>query len=1839
MPKAHGKSSATSATRKKHQKKVAAALGIDVDPASAAAKPSQPGKTKNKDKEKSGRGRKEPKVKVYVPPVKPVRAQPDPLDVDGLARRLPPELVVVLRNVGKKAQVTKIRALEELGSGWVERVGEEGEEGGVGVDDVFSLVEMVPAWMHYVPPLFIHPSRRVRLLSISVHANLLNIPEVRDQILFYLRETAKSEEAESILGSWCVLVHDVEKSVGSVGKEAWDSFIRYSQHGSGEETREAGGRFYMLDATPKNLIFNFIQRTIMDPLGVYAYLNPPPASSAPTPPLAAAIAAARRSGTEEGETVRNKAEEYDESETDRRARLKIGGVGGLRWFVEIDAGGISDEVMALLKNPVLWTVLYHAEKAPFVDNARSRGGSGFGDVESSGFGQPNVRKAGWGLLMKLLETHREHIAQVLPVLSSAVLRSAWVEPDTLVHGAMWQPLLTFIKEFPNCWDLESAKVYDVSKAEEEGESDDDEDEDEDEEGEDVHKPEESVVPTVFKRSLAYQEFLQFLQLGCSGSPVQGYPTVMIILSTIPSSVSSVLPFAGNSGINIIASSGTKTPLEDLFTSLWAALDGRALSSLHRVVTSAAFLSAVLECTVFMARRLILDGTGEGGKSALSANRSADVGDEARRLVQAQFGKVWEEMKSGRLKVEERAGARLVGQNLDSLEKIDSGFASRQGGETRLFDAAWSTLKSCLKDAAKSNPGLVATFMKILFDHFKDSTNGKREIEGLFHEILQENVQRVDEVLSTGGGESAKDEIKFLESMLEQFREGLFENQTFAQEFDELTKTHAAFLLDSWPTLVVSYLSHRKNEKKSLDLWHALLNVVASIADDSKMKVASGIVQAAQKGGLPSYLRPRANELDGIIGNLLQSVLAGSTATSARDLEVVKAVLSAHEYFISQSGHINLVETIVNTFNLHVDLLLGHATEDIDLSVFNAPLNLLDLHYRSQRNEGMIEELLPNLFLFGYLVPECAVFGFASSSGEFEIARGIWESAIGGQTSSKEGWERVLGIVKSKLKDLLTDAQVRPLPEDVLRVLAVHGQKLGVSLLHDIFPSPEMLDGTLRRLPHGPIDYSLAVVEPLIPPDVGLSENGPEFTDSQGFSSYARTINALLQVFLEDRNLARQNLWALRHFVALSIYASDYQKVPAGISPVFNVQALASLGELIAKVHQVTTYLLLGSLARAAEGWRRGVVKRIGDRQYGGGSGGSSLEGFMEDVMRVAVESDDVLNTQVLKIILEDILEDVEAEEAEEWVGLARKLESAPQTSMTIIAAVTKTGAEPMRLDRYRNEQAAELLGIRPNKINTDGLLALRRLAASAPDLESDVVFLPQNRAVNVIKACQAWITSDDVDVDEEVESVMTLIFEYLSPILQNVPGSHWEFIWDVLENNLENSSLTDNATLVTLARSLRLVIVIEDLVKTNKSLRTEWEQRRKNVLEMIKGLALVRFDAISPSFPRSICRELILTVLRELPESLMDETTLPKLCHLVTDHSIEVQKMAYRILRTAAQRRTEYLVIEAGVDTESTVEATLPLELLDIVQRHVNLINIEDEDEQQNLFGLLLGWMLVFDLFQDASFKVKSTYVEQMRNSNLIAASFIPLFLAILHLEGGQTKVLKLDVWAVNEFYVDLFELGTPPAIPLLAAHIYYRALLSVPSLIHSWLSDCKDRQLSTTITTYTSQYFSPVIIDVELAHVKGPAGQDLTDENMSVKVAPAVNEVLASYLVDDHQLEIKLKIPSDWPLHKIEVKDVKRVGVDENRWRAWILAVQHKIWSHNGRITDGLSLFKKNVTLHFEGQVECAVCYSIISVTDGSLPSIPCKTCRNKYHAGCLYQWFNTSHSSSCPLCRSGII
>ena len=128
--------------------------------------------------------------------------------------------------------------------------------------------------------------------------------------------------------------------------------------------------------------------------------------------------------------------------------------------------------------------------------------------------------------------------------------------------------------------------------------------------------------------------------------------------------------------------------------------------------------------------------------------------------------------------------------------------------------------------------------------------------------------------------------------------------------------------------------------------------------------------------------------------------------------------------------------------------------------------------------------------------------------------------------------------------------------------------------------------------------------------------------------------------------------------------------------------------------------------------------------------------------------------------------------------------AAPETFMAIISALVQCVPQTQRLDRYRNQLAASLIDIPGSRVNTEGLLVLRKLASTSPSPETDVIFLPHHRTVNVVKALQKW-TSSDEDIDEEVENAMMLVLAPLLPILQTIPGAHWEFIFDLIESNLE----------------------------------------------------------------------------------------------------------------------------------------------------------------------------------------------------------------------------------------------------------------------------------------------------------------------------------------------------------------------------------------------------------------------------------------------------------------------
>ncbi|KAK7059773.1 delta-9 fatty acid desaturase protein [Favolaschia claudopus] len=1740
-------SSASSGTRKKHARKAVAAGGGQQLP-----EPQQ------KSDRKSKKHRSDPpRPKVYIAPVKPTAANPDPLDaIPGLSNRLPPTLLVVLRSLGKKAVVTRAKALEELGAGWVSKIADDDE----GIE-VYALKDALPVWLHHLPSLLVHPSRRIRLLSAQTHSALLASAILHPSLV--------EDVPEIVRGVWALAAYDSERAVASVVSQS--------------------------PVEDNDGVVQFIERVILHPDEVYDQLNPP-APSIPDSVVAKGAkhpqAQAGKRPAMEAEVTSRKADDQEESAFDRRARLRIAAFGALKGILETTTSTLPP----FLASPSLWSALQDTD-AYSLSSANDDDTEGLpeddltsppaidseADTLPLGRAQPVLRRAAWSLLGAVL-TASSLPSAILQTLAHTVLPALWTEADAGVQrdGAMWKGGVGLVRSHSEIWTAERFQVF----------------------------------------------LRHFISRACNSSASNtsaaeaGYGAVVLILGGVPDS--------------ILLAPGQETLL---FEAFWAALGGPpsleaavdqdraheesslaekrtpapALTSAlppARARAGAAFASALLECGIFIVKRTRAKAPNSEIEDDSHGGHKYMLNQEMKRVWVALGGALpRQEENKPRLYIDARRAADILCETLYAAAGV--------GGD--LLNTTLETLGACVR--AGGPPALIcAVIGALLRGNTAEDSNGVEQ--------LGDNAQPLTKVSAEARmrayaqklradvlrGAAEREDQMLLVQALKTFGGG---DEVWVDGVGEaldalLTRRSYALLLIA-PQLLFAYLKHRTCPRQRL--WVSLLREIAThpeaIADALTAVVGESVLDELS-----------AVDRETVSPGPLDALFANDQPLPVPPSLLVR-VLQRGPALLSTSAIQTTISRIVQRFADRVEGALAGSSRDDE--AFTADLELLLGVPNVTRTHAAA--LLPAVYVFAYVLsgPGHAV----------TMARTFW---VRWKDSNADEAADVIAEVKRRLNVLVRSTDVYVTPEDVLNALSEGTLGASGDIAKDLFPSRTELNDMLERIPADPPASSLAVLHPHLPPASAIQQHKPAPAhDARGLATYSRIVAGLLHALTADRRAARDNVWALRHVLFLELAAEDAIAVPAALNALFDESVeRTSLEGIVERAQQLTAYILT---AMAEDGWRAPALDTLnaGKPIVGGGA----LSALLVEVVESARRTDGVRECRVLNRILRHVLQDADKAEADLWIGLARKMEkNAPETCIAIVSAVSASNLEPLRLDRYRNELAADLLGVSASKANTQGLLTLRKLAASAPSGDSDVVFLPQQRSVNIFKACQQWIASDE-EMDEELESTMTLVFYHLAPLLQNVPGTHWDLIFDVVETNIESVAWTNEETLVTLARTLRLILLIQDLTLTNKTLRASWEERQMQILTMVRDMAAGQLDDVVPSSPRSTCRELVVQIVQDLPPSLITEDTLPKMCHLLVDPSVDVQKMTYQLLTVAARKRTEHFVIEAGVDVDATVKADLPPELLDILQMSLNLNEGEVLDLDESLiFGYLLGWMVVFDLFSDASLKVRLSYIDQLRTLKIIATSFIPNLLGILGVDQGIPKAFKLDMWIVEEYFVQLYESGSTWSLQVLAAHLYYRALLTVPSLIYNWVLDCKDRQLSSSIATYTSLYFSPVIIRAELAHVKSPdAAAELASDNLTVKVAPAVNEVMASYLVDEHQLEIKLKIPSDWPLRKIEVKDVQRVGVDEPRWRAWILAVQQTLWSQNGRIVDGLGSFKKNVTGYFEGQVECAICYSIISVLDGSLPKKPCKTCKNRFHSSCLYKWFSTSHSSSCPLCRSDIM
>eukprot|EP00039_Didymoeca_costata_P009416 m.124628 g.124628 ORF g.124628 m.124628 type:complete len:1753 (-) comp14477_c0_seq4:842-6100(-) len=222
----------------------------------------------------------------------------------------------------------------------------------------------------------------------------------------------------------------------------------------------------------------------------------------------------------------------------------------------------------------------------------------------------------------------------------------------------------------------------------------------------------------------------------------------------------------------------------------------------------------------------------------------------------------------------------------------------------------------------------------------------------------------------------------------------------------------------------------------------------------------------------------------------------------------------------------------------------------------------------------------------------------------------------------------------------------------------------------------------------------------------------------------------------------------------------------------------------------------------------------------------------------------------------------------------------------------------------------------------------------------------------------------------------------------------------------------------------------------------------------------------------------------------------------------------------------------------------------------------------------------------------------------------------------------------------DLYELEKWTGLDhvgVLGCTFFFTALLTIPAITRTWFEDL-GRGRSSEVSQFTSKYLSAHVVQEEIstvrAHQNGPVVED--ENSFTVKVRSNTGEVVGTYTMEDIILELIVRLPAAHPLQPVEVECPTRVGVSSQQWRTWLLQMVTYLSNQNGSILDAFLLWKENVEKKFEGVEDCCICYSAIHASTYSLPDKHCRTCRNAFHAHCLYKWFHSSQQSTCPLCRN---
>ncbi|KAF2858872.1 hypothetical protein K470DRAFT_278157 [Piedraia hortae CBS 480.64] len=472
--------------------------------------------------------------------------------------------------------------------------------------------------------------------------------------------------------------------------------------------------------------------------------------------------------------------------------------------------------------------------------------------------------------------------------------------------------------------------------------------------------------------------------------------------------------------------------------------------------------------------------------------------------------------------------------------------------------------------------------------------------------------------------------------------------------------------------------------------------------------------------------------------------------------------------------------------------------------------------------------------------------------------------------------------------------------------------------------------------------------------------------------------------------------------------------------------------------------------------------------------------------------------------------------------------------------------------------------------------------------------------------------------------------------IQEIYGEHWQQMFDYilgfwagLNDSLDEERILLLVVTLKLSSILRVLSTSEE---ANDDLSEVFEEGHKRLREELMHLMQIVRGSNADHHPLKLAQTTLAREVQALPqEPLQDEDDLYK---LLKTPSRPIQRATFELLHRHIPSAQEQISLDAALNDS---KAKLPDELIYLLAEPPTLDSLADEsfgtEMPWKLRAYLDGWRLILDHFSgSSSHRVKADYIEQLKEGQYIDPLLDFTFDFLGHSLGKPVDISRPKI----KEYVPDDEPEVEKDVRRLLANLYYLCLTYLPNLSKAYFLNIRSRQTSKAVRDWTAKYISPIVLQDAMKAVSSWAESNNTDddEEMKVKASIQSREINASYMVDEQKMAIKVELPEEYPLAPARVVGVNRVAVKEEKWQSWLVNCQGVIAFSNGSIIDGLSAWRKNVTGALKGQSECAICYAIID-TQKQLPTKRCPTCKNLFHGTCLYKWFKTSNSATCPLCR----